>query len=302
MANALPIEYLLDDAAALIQEGKLLHAAQLYRRVTLAEPSVEQAWIRLAQIYVSGGQPVAAERILLEGLRHVERSGNLFALLGGLHLRCGRHGQALVYFKRALSVESELTDDARAQLHFSVALVYLRRGHVQLAEYHLRRTRRLDPHFPRVHETLGEVLLRRAALSEAIPVLRTALQVDPYSWYGHYLLGNALARRRLWKSAYDEFALAVDMGPDEPLSWLMCGEMLLHLDRLDEAERYLNKALQLDPEMSEAAADIGLVCTRRGDRERALEYFDRALSLEPDNRKALRGKLELTAVSPPQRF
>ena len=298
MVDQNTIEQLLEDGAGLAREGRLLHATQLFRRVTLLDPACEEAWIRLSQIYVALGHAGSAERALLAALGQASHPSQVLSFLGGLQVKLGHYGRALYFFKRALLDEQSLSTVGRAQLHFSIGLVYLRRGSVRLAEHHLRRVRRLDPEFPRIHETLGEVLLRRNSVAEAVHVLKRATTEEPYSWFAHYLLGMGLAKLRQWEPAYDEFVAAVEVDPDEPLSWQMCGEMLMNLERLDEAERYLNKALQLDPQFSEAVADFGLLCSKRGEAQRALEYYDRALSLEPTNQKALRGKRELMYRSP----
>jgi tetratricopeptide (TPR) repeat protein len=79
----------------------------------------------------------------------------------------------------------------------------------------------------------------------------------------------------------------------------MCGEVLLSLQRLDEAERYLRKALELNPLLTDAVADFGFLFLKRGDLQRAREYFERALELEPQNSKALQGAREVKIAQPP---
>ncbi|MEX0602889.1 MAG: tetratricopeptide repeat protein, partial [Bacteroidota bacterium] len=109
----------------------------------------------------------------------------------------------------------------------------------------------------------------------------------------HYLLGVAYSRTNDWRSAHDEFVTAVEMDPNEPSGWQMCGEALLALHQLDEAEQYLRKTLELNPQCTDAVADFGLLYLRRGDLPRAREFFERALFLEPRNERALRGSHEL---------
>ena len=84
------------------------------------------------------------------------------------------------------------------------------------------------------------------------------------------------------------------MDPSEPRAWHMCGEVLLNLHKLDEAERYLHKSLELNPQLTEAVVDFGFLFLKRGDVQRARECFERALELEPQHPKALQGTRELT--------
>jgi tetratricopeptide (TPR) repeat protein len=131
------------------------------------------------------------------------------------------------------------------------------------------------------------------AVSESIGLLKQAVSLDSYSWIAHYLLGLAYARTSEWTSAYDEFVTAIEMDPNDANGWQMCGEVLLSLQRYDEAERYLRKALELNPHLCDAIANVGFLYLHRGDSETAFECFEKALALEPSNAKALRGKNEL---------
>ena len=70
---------------------------------------------------------------------------------------------------------------------------------------------------------------------------------------------------------------------------------LLALERFDEAETAANKALELlevenDPNMNQSLANtnnvLGVINQRRGDTDKAKEYYSRALELYPDNVEA----------------
>ena len=104
-------------------------------------------------------------------------------------------------------------------------------------------------------------------------------------------------KTKSWTSAYEEFVAAVEMDPNEPNGWQMCGEVLLSLERFDEAERYLRKALELNPHLTDAIANVGFLYLLRGDAQTASECFERALALEPRNPKALRGKQQVQAAT-----
>ena len=103
-----------------------------------------------------------------------------------------------------------------------------------------------------------------------------------------------------WTSAYDEFVAAIEMDPNEANGWQMCGEVLIALRRFEEAEQYLRKALELNPHLADAIANVGFLSLHRGDLETAIDWFERALALEPNNAKALKGKRELKLAGKPR--
>lgn len=299
MVDEPTLAQMLDQARAYVEERKLLHASQVYRRITELAPEVEVSWVELSHVYTELRQYQAAEHVLQEALKTSTDPNKITFLLGNLSFKGGDYHRALTYYKQLLLHERKLSLTLRSHLQFNIALSYFYCGNYKLAESHFRKTKRIDPQFPRINESLGELLMRRNAVSEAVTVLRQAIGSDPYSWIAHYLLGLAFARQKDWEGAYGEFVTAVEMDPNEPNGWQMCGEVLLALGRFDEAERYLRKSLELNPRLTDAIANVGYLYLHRGDAETASECFDRALSLEPRHVKALRGKqqLRLTAKS-----
>jgi tetratricopeptide (TPR) repeat protein len=296
MATESSIKALLDRAREFATQGKYLHAVQVYLRATAEAPDVEAGWIELAHVYLHLHQSVAAERALLRALDSSRQPAQILYFLGSLNRETGNRHEALRYFRRLLTFERTLSESLRAQLHFDLGLLYRDDKNWRVAEYHLRSAHRLDQRYPRVNEALAEVLLERGALTDASRFLQKALAVEPYSWSGHFLLGRLYARQGEWERAHDEFVMSVEADPEEARGWHMCGNALLALHRLDESERYLRKALELDPALADAMADLGLIALRRGDLEGAQEHFMHVLNMEPANRRAKHGQRELVRL------
>ncbi|MEX0602984.1 MAG: tetratricopeptide repeat protein, partial [Bacteroidota bacterium] len=186
MMDEITLSRLLDEARSYFDEGKYLHAIQVYLRITGQDPSVEMAWIQLSHVYHELRRDDAAEEALIRALEVTDDREEILFLLGSLLLKGGKYSRALTYYKQVLLSEPALSLTSRFHLHFNIGLTYFYRGNMRLAEIHFRRARRLDPGFPKINESLGELLLRRGAVSEAVVVLRRAVQVDPYSWIAHY--------------------------------------------------------------------------------------------------------------------
>ena len=291
------LHQMLEQARSFVDERKFLHAAQLYTRITSLAPSTEQAWVELSHVYAELRQYQAAEHVLQQAAASSSDPNKILFLLGNLYFKTADYDRALIYYRQLALAEKQLSLTLRAHMQFNTGLCYFYRGNLKQAESHFRKAKKVDPMFPKINESLGELLLRREAFSESIVVLKQAITADPYSWIAHYLLGVAYQKTQSWTSAYDEFVAAVEMDPNEPNGWQMCGEVLLTLERFDEAERYLGKALELNPHLTDAIANVGFLYLHRGDAQTASECFERALALEPKNLKALRGKQQVQAGS-----
>jgi tetratricopeptide (TPR) repeat protein len=61
------------------------------------------------------------------------------------------------------------------------------------------------------------------------------------------------------------------------------GDLLLHNDRGDEAEKHLNQALTLTPELSAANASLGMLRARQRNFPAAKEHLRRAITSDPQN-------------------
>jgi len=281
---------MLEQARGFADEGKTLHAIQVYKKIIEAEPELPDAWIELFKIYCQLKRFETAEQLLLESLEHIADDREVNFMLGVLHLQNNNHHGALTYFRRLQDRGAALDANFQARVNFNLGLVYVQMHRWGLAEHHLRRTKQLNPEFPRIDEALAEILLRSGHTGEVIQLLQGSLSKEPYSWLGHFLLGSAYIRIRQWRNAYEEFVVAVEMDPNEPRAWEKCGECLIALRELDQAEEYLRKALELNPKFTDAVVKYGYLYLERGERKRAAEVFDGVLAVEPSHLGAKEGK------------
>jgi len=281
---------MMEYADELAEEGKLLHAAQIYHKIIKAEPEFIEAYYELSTIYLDWGKYQAAERILLQALERNRENIEIIFLLGNLYLR-------IEQFDKAIELYKMLEGKRLPQVHFNMGIAYFYKNDIQKAEKHLRLTMKYDPDFPQINESLGEILIKKKAFSEAIKYLERSIKIDPYSWINHYLLGVAYASNYHWKEAYDHFVTAIDIDPGEPNGWQKCGEVLIQLHRFDEAEQYLKKALDLNPKLANAFVSLGTLSLQREEWDKAVTFFDKALDLEPDNSQAIEGKIKVKVLN-----
>lgn len=238
--NELHVHTLIEQAAKYRDDDKPLHAIQLLRRVLTVQPACEHAYVLLAQIYEEARQDEAAEAVLLQGLRQHPKSETFYFVLGRFHLARLEFTRALEYFLKIRHLHTP-------HVHMSLGVAYRGIGNLLQAERELKLAAQADPKLPKVFEAWGEVLLELGRTKDALAVLRRAARLDQYSGSAHHLLADALAAESQWQAAYEEYLLAVDMNPDDEEAWFSIANALIHLDRLDEAKRYLERYLHLKP-------------------------------------------------------
>jgi tetratricopeptide (TPR) repeat protein len=237
------------------------------------------AYRELSSLYAEMGRGDAAIALLERAEATLPKNPDITFLLGMRLLQLEELDRAITCFKR-------LAGRKLPQVHFQTAVAYFYKGNLKLAEEQFRLTLQLDPHFPRINESIGELLLERNALTEAVAFLRRGIDADPYSAVSHFLLGSAYGKLHEWTSAHEEFVLAVDMDPTESQHWQQCGESLLHLKRYEEAEPYLRKALDLEPASVDVMLALCKALTMTGDLPGAQAIRAAAFTLDPAHARA----------------
>lgn len=148
------------------------------------------------------------------------------------------------------------------------------------------------PDMGRAHFYLGLALVKLKQYQQARPELERAIQLDqpyPERKHAHHFLGWASYHLGELDRAKSDFEAHLADVPDEPDSTFGLGLIAFDEDRLDDAERYLRKAidLQQDPkaskrDLSKAWARLGDVAMRRDQPAEAEDRYMKALALYPD--------------------
>lgn len=155
----------------------------------------------------------------------------------------------------------------------------------------------LEKHYP---EDI-DLLYARSMMAEKIgrvdlleKDLRTVIRLEPDNATALNALGYTLADHSLrLDEALDFIKRALEIRPDDPAILDSMGWVNYRLGKLDEAEKYLNKALsQLeDPEI---AGHLGEVLWVKGQHEEAKETVTRALESAPEDDRLLKLREKFT--------
>jgi tetratricopeptide (TPR) repeat protein len=102
------------------------------------------------------------------------------------------------------------------------------------------------------------------------------------------VLGAATyARNEVWRSESRLWKDVLAKSPKKVRPLLAMGERMLELRRVGEAERYFERAYQLDPGHATVLVQLGAIAQMKGDAARAEDLFRRVLEIEPNHWIAL---------------
>jgi tetratricopeptide (TPR) repeat protein len=99
-------------------------------------------------------------------------------------------------------------------------------------------------------------------------------------------MGEDVANKSDYEQALKYFEKAIEMNPNNDFAWGDRGLMLDKLDRRDEAIESFSKALMIDPSNSITWHDKGLTLIKSNRLEESIECFDKAIELNGKYAKA----------------
>jgi len=239
-------ELLFDMALVLGGQG-MGEAASLYAQVALVmKPEFPEVRVLLGEILLESGQSAMA----LEQYRHVPASS-----WASWSARIGM-AKLLEDMKRNAEAEALLRQMAAEAPKDALPLV-----------------------------RLADFLRRQDKFAEAAKVYEGALALMPEgsgrAWELHYWRGASLEQAKNWKDAEAELRQALTLAPDQPLVLNYLGYSLADRgEKLDEAFAMLQKAAELRPE-GFILDSLGWAHFRLGQFDDAVRYLEQAVELEP---------------------
>ena len=194
---------------------------------------------------------------------------------------------------------------AAVEASLDAAEQYLTVGNTASARAIIDRLLVKAPREPRAHELYGRILYlegfeaQRAGddaaasglVSEASDRYRTAVEnaeadgsFAPWALAGmHQSAGEIASAAGRPVQALEHFRAAGRLDPASPKPPLYEAQILIQLDRPDEASRALQRTLQLDPDEAYAHASMAELALQRADPEAAVGHITMARRIDPGN-------------------
>lgn len=225
---------------------------------------------------------VAAEKILLSEIQsdsHSARAGRLLAFAGVVYFFNHDYLNAAVAWKK-----SEAIAPLDPNLEFSLAMAYVRMARPEWARPVLESLATRNSTDARYPYWLGRIDYDAREYSNAIRYFQQAIQLDPKMARAYDNLGlcyyhqnqNALAVQSYSK------AIELDRAASAPSPWpyLNLAVTLQLLNRPNEAEANLRKAIQIDPSLAPAHFQLGVVLESTNRAEAAIQELREAAQLD----------------------
>lgn len=277
-------------------EGDHEAALESFQRALTLSPGYAPAHARLGEVLLELGRPEEAEGAYREALALDPALAAAWEGLGRLAYDRGDAAAAVEGFQRALELQPRASS-----LHHQLGLAYRALGDLEAARRHLGanrgdRVRIPDPLLRELSELVtstqadfkaGVQAMRHGNPALALERFEHALAELPEDPLVPYNL--ALAHQELGHAAEAERWLrrSLELDPEFRNGHYNLGSMLAADGRLGEAEGHFRKAHQIDPGDSASHVAWAKALAALGERDRALSELDALLARSPGMPEAL---------------
>ncbi len=97
------------------------------------------------------------------------------------------------------------------------------------------------------------------------------------------LLGAIFAGRMNWPESLVHYLAAIEVDPQDAEAWNNAGVVWQKAGKLDDARRFVNRAIVLDPNYAQAFFNLGNLAGLQGEPDVAAAAYQRSIDLNPDH-------------------
>jgi tetratricopeptide (TPR) repeat protein len=260
----------MEQGVALLGAGRFHEALQQFAQALRQQPVAVEPRIGLAQACQGIGDGWAATAWLSDACRTAPERAELWLELARALVVQKREPELEPLLVAAVAVHPENPGMLRMQ-----AELYLRNKRHAKALPVYARLYALQPKDPVTLLHYGFCLEHEGELTEAAARYREALAQRAEFLEAHVDLAGVLWRLEDFEGALAHAQRAVELGPENPYAVRILGTALLNLNRLDEAEQQLRRALELKPGFTLAELDLAFAHLLAGRLEQGWALYAR---------------------------
>ncbi len=269
-------------------------ALEFFKKATTADPTFAEPWFNQGMSHMKLNQPQLATKAFEQALKLEPASSGPYVQLGTLYLKQGKKDRALEAFKKAIaSTEEEekksggflqlrkLNDTRRtSDAYRGLALTYLAMGKVDDAVGTLKTVVTRMPKDASARLALGDAYLAQNNYDGAIEQFTERLALEPTS-DARLDLARAWARKRVAKQAEPLYREVLRAEPDNRTAQMGLVDLFISMGRYADAETSLKDALKKDENDLQALSRMGILKSRMGRPDQALEPLEKVATQNP---------------------
>lgn len=272
----------IDEAAALLNQGKAREALSLLTRISEKDPKAPGLEAKFGKAYFQLRQFSQATPHLKKALEQNASDLESTQLLALSFYYEGNCREALPLLKKLGPRLPANIPDAP----YAIGICYVATDQLDNARQFLAQMFSVAPDSSMAYLALGKLMVRQHKVEAAVPQIETALKLDPRLTMAHFLLGEIDLYQSNIQGAIAEFQKELTVNPTLWLVYWRLGDAYMRLAKYDDAESVLKRAIWLNEASPGAFVLLGEIALRKNDPALASGFLERALAIDPQNEDA----------------
>lgn len=250
-------------------------AIEYYKKAISINPNYFETYHNLGLIYRIKGQSQIAINYYKKAISIQPEDGETYNNLGIAYKEIGDLNNAISYYKKAIVINPNLSF-----AYFNLGLIYSSKGEFETAIPYYKRAVEVDPEYTKAYYQLGFAYSQKGKVEPAIMYHKKALTTDPKFKTSYNDLGYLYFNKQEYDSAINYFKTAVIIDPEYANSLFGLGITYNVMKQFDSAIINFKKVITLRND-ADALYELGNAYDKIGDSEKAIEYYKKALALNP---------------------
>lgn len=217
----------------------------------------------------------------------------MVALAGGL-TGCSLRGQ---HTAEGANLAQQRMAGLKSGMQLQMAEQQFAAGDLEKAERSTDAALAALPKFAPAHVLKGRVQLEKGQLEGAMASLQEAEKLDPQNVDAQYFLGIVHERFSQAEPALARYRKAMELDGGNPQYLVAAAEMLVSLNRLDEARELVISKRDHFSHSAAVAQTLAAIATLQGDTEGAVAAYSDARLLAPEDNTILEGLARAQAAA-----
>ena len=194
-----------------------------------------------------------------------------FYQLGVLEKKMGNSDEAIGYFNKAIKIKPDFY-----KAWFTLGTSYEVDNNLDSAIVKYNMAIELNPGYTKAYGNLGNIYTLLEDYDSAKDVLLTAIQIDPTYADGHLRLGVVYSKQELFFEASGQFKKATEYDEKNHDVWFRYASSLNSIENYLEASQAAQKCIDIKTKFGGGWYEKGVAEFGKGNKTRALKYFDEA--------------------------
>lgn len=240
-------------------------------------PEFAPLYNNMGQIYSQKQDLKKAQKYFEQALKIDPLYSNAMNNLGNIYLRNKNYPQANTLYQAAIDSDPTFVDP-----YFNLAMVHCHQNQLNQAETLFKKVLELDNLHAKALGQLAELYLNHQQYEQATDLFERRLKIQPRHAEAWHSLGQAQSQLKLYENAITSFKQCLAIHSQHPQANHDLANMLTTLGDHTTALNFYFKQLEINP-LNESYFNIGVLLMYQERSKEAITYFEHAHKQTPDD-------------------